>query len=112
MSRDVRAEHGTMSTRRLIVIGVIGVILGAGLLLVQRALNPDAIRTLAESQLGSLLGQRVQIGSMTVSLVPPVVTGEAIKIGNAATDPSQVQTKAISTHPQAIPERIATDPRP
>lgn len=89
-STNVRAEHGAMPARRLIVIGVILVIAVAGVLLVRRALNPEAIRGLAESQLGSLLGQKVQIGSMTVSILPPVVTGEAIKVGNAQADASQM----------------------
>jgi uncharacterized protein involved in outer membrane biogenesis len=62
-------------------LAVAGVILLVGAFVVYRALDPDALRGVAESQLTAVFGERVTIGRMRVALFPPAVTGTDVRIG-------------------------------
>jgi AsmA-like protein len=65
----------------LIALGVATVILLCGAFLVYRALDPDALRGVAEGRLSAVFGERVTIGRMRVALFPPAVTGTDVSIG-------------------------------
>ena len=58
------------------------VILLFGAFVVYRALDPDALRGVAEARLTAVFGERVTIGRMRVALFPvPAVAGTDVRIG-------------------------------
>jgi uncharacterized protein involved in outer membrane biogenesis len=87
MTADVmRSKRGC-----LIALSVAAVILLCGAFVVYRALDPNALRGVAERHLTELFGEPVTIGRMRVSLFPvPAVTGTDIRLGSrtAAAAPS------------------------
>ena len=75
--------------RRKLLLAALILILVASFILVRVALNPEAIRTAAETRLSAMLGQPVRIGDMAVSMFPtPAVVGTDISIG---ADPEQAE---------------------
>ena len=77
----------TRSKRRgcLMALAFAAVILLFGAFVVYRALDPDALRGVAEARLTAVFGERVTIGRMRVALFPvPAVTGTDVRIGMRA----------------------------
>jgi uncharacterized protein involved in outer membrane biogenesis len=69
----------------LVAIGAVLALLLIVGLVVRRALAPDQLRAVAESQLSTVLGQPVKIGTMDVDILPtPSVTGGDITTGGTS----------------------------
>ena len=69
----------------LVAIGGVLALLLIAAVLVRRALAPDQLRAVAESQLSTVLGQPVKIGTMDVDILPtPSVTGGEITTGGTS----------------------------
>jgi uncharacterized protein involved in outer membrane biogenesis len=77
----------------LIVLAAAALVIIAGVVLVRRALSPDAFRGVAEEQLAAALGQPVRIGTFDISVLPqPLVTGGDIVVGDGRTDAAPALT--------------------
>ena len=86
--------------RRTLLVAVVLLILVAGVVLVRTALNPDAIRTAAETRLSAMLGQPVRIGDVSASMFPtPAVVGSNISIG-ADPDRAELSLERIRVVPR------------
>src|SRR4051794_41722561 len=75
-----------MSLRRgcLLVFAAAAVVLLLAVVVAYRALDPDALRGLAERQATALLGEPVTIGQMRVRVFPvPAVIGTDVRTGSA-----------------------------
>src|SRR3954462_6018433 len=75
-----------MSLRRgcLLVFAAAAVVLLLAVVVAYRALDPDALRGLAERQATALLGEPVTIGQMRVRVFPvPAVIGTDVRTGPA-----------------------------
>jgi uncharacterized protein involved in outer membrane biogenesis len=86
----------------LLCVAIAAVLLLGGGFAAYQALDPEALRGLAERQAGALLGERVTIGRMRVHVFPvPAVVGTDIRTGSGGTsDGPSVSVRAIRILPQ------------
>lgn len=85
----------------LLVAGL--AVLVAGVVLVRRALDPEALRVRAEERLSEVLGQPVTIGRMNLSWLPaPVVEASDIRIGGVSPGaaPAPLALRALRITPR------------
>jgi len=86
----------------LVVLLAVGL---AAALALRWALNPDALRALAESRLSEAFGRPVTIRTMKLTFLPPGAEGSDIRIGSPATDGAPV---GISLRALRIQPRLST----
>ncbi len=97
----------TFLRRRSLLIWTVAVIgaLGAGLLLLRWALEPAVLKSAAETRLSAALGQPVAIGTVRVSLLPPLtVYGTDITVGR----PGQAGGASLDIHAIGMRPRLSS----